>query len=419
MITGVTTPPVPSSPTVEPAETAPGPVRRAVRTAFGGLPGQFWFQWAGTLVNRLGMFVQPFLVLYLTDVRGLSTPQAGLLIAGWGAGAMIGPLVGGWLADRIGRRATMTGAMVAAALSLAGLGAARSIPMIAVTAFLAGVAADMYRPAASALVADVVQAKDQARAFGLLFWAVNLGFSVSAAAGGYLASAGYGWLFAADAVTCAVFGALIWFGVPRDTRPERTAQATGGGYLTALRDPVVLGLLGLCLLFAVVYNQAYVTLPLAVRDAGLPTSAYGAVIALNGIVIVVAQPFVGGWLQRFRPSLVMASAAAVLCVGFAATGLAGGVLGFGVSVVIWTLGEIGMAGTAQVLAASLAPPHARGRYQGLFTLSWAAAALFGPIAGTGLYAGAGPAALWSACLVAGAVLAVGFVALGRSPRLRG
>ncbi len=386
---------------------------------FGGLPRQFWFQWVGMLVNRLGMFVQPFLVLYLTDARGLSVQQAGTLVAIWGSGALIGPLLGGWLADRIGRRATMAGAMLAAAASLAALGAAQSIPAIAVAAFFAGVTADMYRPAASALVADIVPPEDRARAFGLLFWAINLGFAVAATAGGFLASKGYGLLFAIDAISCVIFGALIWFGVRHETRPAPASKDTPKvGYRTALRDRTLVWLLGLTLLYGSVYDQAYITLPLAIRDAGLPTSSYGTVIALNGIVIVALQPFLTPRLMRFRPTTVLAAASFLVAAGMAATGLARGPVTFGVTVVIWTLGEIAVAGLLGAMTAELAPPQARGRYQGLFTLSWAASGLVGPVVGTAVYGGVAPAALWLSCLAAGFVLAAGYLYVGRSLEAR-
>jgi len=393
-------------------------VRGALRRTFGGLPGQFWFQWTGTLINRLGMFVQPFLVLYLTDARGLPAQQAGLLVAIWGSGALVGPLLGGWLADRFGRRATMAGAMLAAAASLTALGAARTVPTIAVAALFAGITADLYRPASSALVADVVRPEDRARAFGLLFWAVNLGFALAATAGGYLAGAGYGLLFAIDAATCTVFGLLIWFGIRRDTRPARTTQGARIGYRTALRDRVLVAMLGLTLLYSTLYDQAYITLPLAIRDAGLPTSTYGAVIALNGIVIVAIQPFAAAWLARYPAAWVMAVSALVVGLGFAATGLARGPVGFGATVVFWTLGEIGMAGLLPALSAELAPPEVRGRYQGLFTLSWAASGLVGPVVGTAVYGGISPGALWFGCLGTGVLLGIGYLGLGRAVRRR-
>ncbi len=415
----MTTTPHATRPDPRPPEVpASEPPRGLFRRTFGGLPGQFWFQWVGTLVNRLGMFVQPFLVLYLTDARGLSTQQAGLLVAVWGSGALIGPLLGGWLADRVGRRATMAGAMLAAAASLAALGAAQTVPTIAVAAFFAGITADLYRPASSALVADVVRPEDRARAFGLLFWAINLGFAIAATAGGYLADRGYGLLFALDAASCAIFGALIWFGVRHETRPARTAQSSQVGYRTALRDRMLVSMLGITLLYSTLYDQAYVTLPLAIRDAGLPTSVYGSVIALNGIAIVALQPFAGAWLGRFNPAHVLAASGLTMGVGFAATGLAHNQLGFGLTVVVWTLGEIGTAGLMFAIAAELAPPEARGRYQGLFTLSWASSALIGPVIGTSLYGGIGPEALWFACLAAGVLVAVGHLALGRLVRRR-
>jgi MFS family permease len=181
---------------------------------------------------------------------------------------------------------------------------------------------------------------------------------------------------------------------------------------------VLVAMLGITLLYSTLYDQAYVTLPLAIRDAGLPTSAYGSVIALNGIVIVALQPFAGAWLGRFKPANVLAASGLTMGIGFAATGLMHNRLGFGVTVVIWTLGEIGTAGLTFAIAAELAPPEARGRYQGLFTLSWASSALIGPVVGTSLYGGIAPEALWFACLAAGLLVAIGHLALGRLVRRR-
>ena len=71
------------------------------------LPRAFWALWVCQLVNRLGSFVQPFLVLYLTQDRHLSAGTAGAVAAAVGAGTVASQPVGGWLADRVGRRLTM------------------------------------------------------------------------------------------------------------------------------------------------------------------------------------------------------------------------------------------------------------------------------------------------------------------------
>jgi hypothetical protein len=41
-----------------------------------------------------------------------------------------------------------------------------------------------------------------------------------------------------------------------------------------------------------VCQQAFTTLPIAMHQRGLPPRAYGLVMALNGIVIVILQPLV-------------------------------------------------------------------------------------------------------------------------------
>jgi MFS family permease len=85
-------------------------LRRMQRRPFGlgrltaGLPQAFWLLWVGTIINRLGGFVVPFLSLYLTSERGVTVAEAGLIVAAFGAGSFAAQLAGGELADRLGRR---------------------------------------------------------------------------------------------------------------------------------------------------------------------------------------------------------------------------------------------------------------------------------------------------------------------------
>ena len=103
------------------------------RTA-GGLPRPFWYVWTGTIVNRLGQFVEPFLALYLVQARGVSLTTTGLVLAGFGLGAFASQPLGGWLADRYGRRFTMVLGLTSSAAALTLLGVARPLWLIAVAA---------------------------------------------------------------------------------------------------------------------------------------------------------------------------------------------------------------------------------------------------------------------------------------------
>jgi MFS family permease len=378
------------------------------------LPRAYWVVWAGTLVNRVGTFVEPFLVLYLTQERGLSPSQAGWVLAAYGVGSLPSQPIGGWLADHLGRRRTLLLATLAAAAALLLLGAARSSAAIAAASLLLGFFGDMYRPASSALVADVVAPDDRPRAYALLFWAINLGFSVAGVTAGLLASRGFGLLFVVDALTFAAFGVLVYVLIRRDPPRDRwgspPAEPSGRGYGVVLRDGLMLRLCAITSLNAVVYIQGLIVLPLATTAAGLSLAAYGVIAATNGIVIVLVQPVVAARLRRHDRLRVAALSMVVLGVGFGLTAFADSLAGFIATVVVWTLGEVLLAGIPPALVADLAPSDARGRYQGVFGLSFSLAFVVAPLLGTTVYERSGDL-LWAGCLVLALAAAAGFLSL--------
>src|SRR5687767_15966152 len=119
------------------------------------LPRPAWVLFAGTFVNRFGTFVMPFLAIYLTR-NGYSAAQAGLAISAYGGGHIIASMLGGHLADRIGRRHTIALSMLGSAAMMMALSQARGFIPILICSFLVGVVGELYRPAASALLGDLV-----------------------------------------------------------------------------------------------------------------------------------------------------------------------------------------------------------------------------------------------------------------------
>ena len=152
------------------------------------LPEAYWIVWLGTLVNRSGGFVGPLLTFYLTGERHLSIATAGVVVSLFGAGSVIAALVGGVMADRLGRRATMLTSMVGGGVLMATLGFQRDVVAIAVNTFALGFVGELYRPAVMAYVGDVVPPQDRLRAFGYLYWVINLSFAFAAVMGGLLAT---------------------------------------------------------------------------------------------------------------------------------------------------------------------------------------------------------------------------------------
>ena len=150
------------------------------------LPEEYWIVWLGTLVNRSGGFVLPILTFYLTGERHLSIGKAGLIVALFGAGSVIAGLVGGVMADRLGRRATLLVSMIGGGILMASLGFQRDVVAIAANTFALGFVGELYRPAVMAFVGDVVPPADRLRAYGYLYWVINLSFAFASVMGGLL-----------------------------------------------------------------------------------------------------------------------------------------------------------------------------------------------------------------------------------------
>lgn len=381
------------------------------------LPRTFWVLWAGMLINRLGAFVLPLLTIYLTKERGLSLTEAGQVLAAFGLGSLAASFVGGTLADLLGRRATMLISLLGSAAAMLAFGAARSRLELLGAALVLGAIADMYRPASQAMIADVVPPEKRAQAFSLLFWAINLGFAAAVALGGLVAEKSFSALFWADAATTLFFAGLV-LALITETRPPARANAPAPDALAPYKDSAFAPFLLINFLVVLVFMQFQTALPEAMRRAGSSTAEYGYALSLNGLLIVLLQPFMGALVGSYRRSRVLAVASLLVGAGFAATAWAHGFVAFAATVAVWTLGEVMMAPLNSSVVADLAPEALRGRYQGAFGLTWSSGFLVAPLLGPETIARFGLDALWAGCGAVGLLAAVVHLGLGPGRAVR-
>jgi len=397
-------------------------VRGWFRQTTGGLPRQFWFLWIGTLINRLGAFVVIFLAIYLTGERHFSQSQAGLVIGIYGIGGAIGTTVGGVLADRWGRRPTMLTAQFGSAALMVTLGLAHAYwQILAITALL-GVFTEAVRPAFMAMMIDVVPDRDRVRAYSLNYWAINLGFALSAIGAGLAAKANYLLLFLIDAGTTLITAtvSLIFLAETRPARPPQTPTQTRppGGLGTVLRDRTFVLYTLISLGSVIVMMQHMSTLPIAMTQKGLTPATYGWVIAVNGVLIVLGQLFVPRLIDGRDRSHVLALATLIIGVGFGLTAFAGSPWFFAFTVVVWTLGEMLQSPSNAATVAALSPAPLRGRYQGLNSLTWSAGTALAPVLGGLTQQHLGNTTLWLGCFGLAAVAAVAVLISGPSRERR-
>ncbi|MFE9412617.1 MDR family MFS transporter [Streptomyces sp. NPDC006704] len=391
-------------------------LRRAARESVSGLPPAFWWLWTSTLINRLGAFVATFMALYLTLDRGYSASYAGLVASLHGLGGVVSSIGAGIMTDRVGRRPTLVIAQTSTAFAVALLGFMTDPVAIAGVAFLVGMASNASRPAVQAMMADIVKPEDRVRAFSINYWAINMGFAVSSMTAGFIAQYSYLAGFLGEATLTLVCAVVVFLKLP-ESRPQRSAVERAAepeiGMGAVLRDGRFMGVVGLSFLISLIFQQGYVGLPVAMGTDGFSSSDFGLAIAVNGVLIVAVQIPLTRYLQHRDPRRLLILSSLLAGYGFGLTAFAGSVAVYALTICVWTVAEIVNAPTQTGLIVRLSPLHGRGRYQGVYTMSWSVAALVAPLMSGYVIDHFGAQWLWGACAVLGTVAAGGYWALMR------
>ena len=361
----------------------------------------------GTFVNRTGLVVLPFLALYMSGPRAFSVAQATAAVSIYGAGAFAGGFVGGWLSDRVGRRPVLLASLGGAALPMAGIPFVASYAAVLALVFAFGVLSEMYRPAVSAAVADLVPEARQPRAYAIVYWAINLGAAVGPALGGLIAERSYTGLFVLEGVSLFAYAAIVLVSVP-ETRP---AVAEGMvrpriDLRPVARDGALAALAVVVLLVGIGFYQLFTSLPLAMEADGLSERYFGFVVTVNGALIVLIGLPVAAWVGGRATRWPVPVAVALVAIGLAFQIPAHTFGAYAACAIVWTLGEMAFLPVVPTLVSKLAPTDLRGSYQGVYHASWGLAKMLGPALGGLVFAGYGSSALWggAAALVGGAAV---------------
>jgi MFS family permease len=384
------------------------------RDAFAGLPRAVWLISLAQFVNRSGMMVFPFLALWLTKEREFSTAQAANALALYGAGAIAGALLGGELVDRVGARRVMLASFLLSGVGWLVLGMLRSHALIFAMIVVQSVLVESLRPATSSALAHCAAPGERVRAYALHRLAINLGMSFGPTIGGFVAVHSYGALFVTNGCTCLAAGATLWFlfrNEPGLTAPARTEDQPVSR--SPWRDGPFLVFLALMATLAMVFLQINSTFSLYVNgDLGHSEARIGLLLGLNTVLIVLLEMVVVHKLRGVSPVKLLGPGAFLLCAGFALMPFDTSFAWLAFTVVIWTIGEMLALPLVESIVADRADERSRGRYMGLFTMSFGVSLVVAPVIGMWVYERLGPDPLWFSCGALGVALWIGFELLG-------
>lgn len=413
---------------------------------YAGLPKPIYALFVATVINGAGIFVFPFLTLFLTKKLGMDVREAGRIMLLTSLAYLPGAALGGKIADARGRKALAIGAQALAALcylpcglfalrpdltiglgslGLAGeLGARELVPALVLLSVLFDGFSD---PARSSMHTDLTTPENRQAAFSLNYLGHNLGFAVGPLVAGFLFNAAPAWLFWGNAAAALAACVVVLIAVP-ETKPDdealraslddegSTERAHEGGLLSAIRARprlVAFVLLNSCLGF--VYAQHRFALPLHAESllGSGGAKLYGLVMTMNALlVLALTTPLIA--LLKKRPAVYnVAASAGLYAVGFGVLALARGPAIFLISAAIWTAGEIVNATNAEVYVANHTPMSHRGRFNAVLPvlggLGWS---LSTPVGGEIIHR-FGMGALWATMFGVAAAAGLGFTLLGR------
>jgi MFS family permease len=294
--------------------------------------------------------------------------------------------------------------MFSAAAAMLCLSQAHRLPLIIVFSGLAGLTGELYRPASSALLADLVPAGQRVTAYAAYRMSFNAGWAFGPATAGLLAKKSFSLLFLGDAATSVLYGLVAWFALPAGLRGFREAGRLVETFRALRDDKRLRQVVCASLVIGVVFVQAFSTMSLEITSSGFSATTYGLVISLNGALVVLCELPLTTITKRYSSRRVIAAGFFLIGLGFASNLLTRTAPLLVLTTCLFTFGEMISMPVAGAYVADLAPESRRGLYMGTYGMVWAAAFVFGPSLGTFLFAICRPA-LWLSCGAMGAIAA--------------
>jgi len=347
---------------------------------------KFWIVVGVSFIDHIGgTMLFPFFSLYITQKFNVGMTQAGIVLGIYSLSGLVGQMIGGALTDKFGRRKLIIFGLVFSALSTLSLGLVKQFSILIPLAMVIGLLSDVAGPAHNAMIADLLPEHQRQEGFGILRVVGNLAWIIGPTIGGFVANRSFLALFIADAVISCVVAFLFFLFISetkpqsQENQPQESVFKTFIGYGTVLKNFAFMAFLVASIIMGVVYQQMYNSLSVYLRDShGIESSGYGFLLTASAIVVILFQFTVTRLIKTKPPFRMMAFGTFFYMVGFSMFGYINAYWLFVLAIVVITTGEMIVVPTSQSLAANLAPEEMRGRYMGMFGVSWAIPATIGP-----------------------------------------
>lgn len=336
------------------------------------------------LINRSGAMVLPFMSVYLKDELGFSASDVGIILSLFGLGSLAGSYLGGWLSDRLGTFWVQFWSLSLAGVCFFILSYLRDFYSLAIGVFCITLISESFRPANTAAVAKHAKPENLTRAYSLNRMAINLGFALGPALGGFLAHIGYEWLFYVNAFSAIasafVFAAYFYAHRDKAAAPKPDKGMNPEPARSPFRDVKFLGIAFLTICYAVAFFQLLFTLPVYYREYYLLSEkTIGGILAFNGILVFALEmPLVYVAGKYISLSRIVALGCLLLCLSYALLSFGEGMSYILGAMALLSISEILVMPFLTSFSANRGGEASRGSYLGVYAMMYSLAFIVAP-----------------------------------------
>jgi MFS transporter, DHA1 family, multidrug resistance protein B len=345
-------------------------------------------------INTLFWMFFPFMAVYFSDELGKQ--MAGLLLVLSQVIGVFTNLVGGYCADKYGRKKMMVIAAWGQVFTFAIFVMANSpwldSPVLSFIAFsLLGLFGSLYWPASHAMIADVVEEKHRSEVFAVFYTSINVSVVFGPILGSIFFFSHRFELLLASLIVSVIL-AIVLAKYIRETVPAKREVLDQIGAQKRWNDAVWVQLKGyrviasdklfmLFILAGILVAQTFMQMDLLLAvytiervpeqslfvlgdwDFSLTgEKVFGYLISLNGLLVALCTVWIARWMNRFKEGKVFILSALLYGVSmlvFGGTTMIGVLFG---AMVIFTTAELMVVGIQESFISKLSPEHMRGQY---------------------------------------------------------
>ncbi|MBY0122973.1 MFS transporter [Bacillus sp. S/N-304-OC-R1] len=333
----------------------------------------------------------PFLTIYFAGEFGKD--KAGLLLIFSQVFSVLANLMGGYCADRFGRKTMMVLSAFGQGLSFLIFALADSpwfsSPWLGFICFaFVGIFGSFYWPASQAMVADVVEEKHRSHVFAIFYTSINIAVVVGPVLGAIFYTNYRFELLLFAGIICIILAGIL-AKMTRETVPEQSQIVNEDDkwysflikqmkdYGIIFKDKtfllfIIAGVLAaqtfmqLDLLFPIytsefVHNQPLLKFGDWVFNVS-GEQAFGIILSENGFLVALFTVAVTKFMVRYKERNVFVVSSLTYAVAIYMFGQTSWIWGLIIAMAIFTLGELMTAGLQQSFVSKIAPEHMRGQY---------------------------------------------------------